>query len=186
MALENRVPLPVCGRTAARVWQGMDGPPDAHTLSCPDCRQARSRLESLHAATEALREHDRRHPAFRPPRGLKQSVLEAAGSQIRRRAGLSPAGIRTGAGEVSEFTLAAVVRDAARTVGGVRARRCRIDVVSGDGPGLCIHLRTAVAPGVDICRAMDFLRWKIRAAVAASVGILPHTVHLTVEDLYED
>ena len=186
MALENRGPLPLCGRTAARVWQSMDGPPDAHTLSCPDCRQARRRLEALHAATEALREHDRRHPAFRPPRGLKQTVLEAAGSQIRRNRSLSLAGPRTGAVEVSEFTLAAVVRDAALTVGGVRARRCRIDVVPDDGPGLRIHLRTAVAPGVDICRAMDFLRWKIRAAVAASVGILPHTVHLTVEDLYED
>jgi hypothetical protein len=33
---------------------------------------------------------------------------------------------------------------------------------------------------------MDFLRRNIRAAVAESVGIVPQTVHLTVEDLYDD
>ncbi|GAA3292866.1 hypothetical protein ACFFON_02040 [Arthrobacter citreus] len=185
MALENQQPVLACGRTITRVWQGMDRPPDPHTLECRECRQARSRLEPLHAATAALREQDLRHPAFRPPRGLKRKVLESAGSRSAGGPGLQVLESLNGT-SISEAALAAVVRDAARSVGGVRARRCRIDVTPDGGRGLRIHLRTAVAPGVDICRAMDFLRRNIRAAVAESVGIVPHTVHLTVEDLYDD
>ena len=185
MALENRQPALACGRTVARVWQGLDRPPDAHTLECRECWQTRSRLQPLHAATAALREHDLRHPAFRPPRSLKGKVLASAGSRRPGGRHLQVAGSLDDTG-ISESALAAVVRDAARGVGGVRARRCRIDLVPDGGRGLRIHLRTAVAPGVDICRAMDFLRRNIRAAVAESVGIVPHTVHLTVEDLYDD
>lgn len=186
MALENRQPALACGRTLTRVWQGIGLPPDPHTLECRECRHARSRLEPLHAATAVLREHDLRHPAFRPPRGLKRRVLEAAGRQGGYAAQLPVTGSVNGTVEISESALAAVVRDAARDVGGVRARRCRIDMLPDGGRGLRIHLRTAVAPGVDICRTMDFLRRNIRAAVAESVGIVPHTVHLTVEDLYDD
>ncbi len=186
MALENPQPALACGRTLTRVWQGIGRPPDPHTLQCRECRQARSRLEPLHAATTALREHDLRHPAFRPPRGLKRKVLEVAGRRSGSGARVPVPGNVFGTAEISESALAAVVRDAARHVGGVRARRCRIDVVPDGGAGLRIHLRTAVAPGVDICRTMDFLRRNIRAAVAESVGIVPQTVHLTVEDLYDD
>lgn len=186
MALENQLPFPACGRSLTRVWQDAGRPPDPHTLACPDCRRARNRLQSLRAATVKLREQDLRHPAFRPPQGIKQAVLAEAGSQVRRGARLALTGTPNGLVEIREYDLAAVVREAASTVGGVRARRCRVDLVPDAGSGLRIHLRTAVAPGVDICRAMDFLRRRIRAAVAVSVGILPHTVHLTVEDLYDD
>lgn len=186
MAVENPFPPPACGRSPARIWQDAGRPPDQHTLGCPDCRRARSRLQMLRAATAKLREQDLRHPAFRPPRGIKQAVLATAGTQVRRGTRLPLTGTPNGTVEVSEYDLAAVIREAAGTVGGVRARRCRVDLVPGTGSGLRIHLRTAVAPGVDICRAMDFLRRRIRAAVAASVGVFPHTVHLTVEDLYDD
>lgn len=186
MALEESLPALSCGRTTARVWQDIGRPPDPHTRSCPDCRQARNSLEPLHTAMASLREHDLRHPAFRPPRGLKEAIVDAACKQVRRGALLPVAVTPDGTVEVSELALSGVVRDAARTVGGVRARRCRIDLVPDTGSGLRIHLRTAVAPGVDIRRAMDFLRRNIREAVAASVGVVPHTVHLTVEDLYDD
>ncbi|MCC9197224.1 hypothetical protein QNO08_16425 [Arthrobacter sp. zg-Y820] len=186
MALENPSPAPACGRTANRVWHEIGRPPDLHTRSCPDCRQARSSLEALYTATVSLRDHDLSHPAFRPPRGLKDAIIDVACAQVRRGVLLPVAATADGTVEVSELALAAVVRDAASTVGGVRARRCRIDLTPDAAAGLRIHLRTAVAPGVDICRAMDFLRRNIRSAVAASVGIIPHTVHLTVEDLYDD
>ena len=186
MALEDRLTAAACGRSALRIWEDIGRPPDLHTSSCPACLQARSSLEALYTATVTLRDHDLRHPALRPPRGLKDAVVEVACSQVRRGVRLQVAGARAGTVEISELALAAVVRDAARTVGGVRARRCRVDLVPGTGSGLRIHLRTAVAPGVDICRAMDFLRGNIRSAVAASVGVVPHTVHLTVEDLYDD
>ena len=186
MALENQFQRLDCGRSVGRIWQEMRRPPDPHTLSCPGCRTARSSFEALSAATAALRDHDLSHPGLRPPHRLKGAVLDVAYSQVRRGIRLQVAGTRSGTIEISETALAGVVREAARDMGGVRARRCRISQVSGADSGLLIHLRTAVAPGVDICSAMAFLRLRIRDAVEASVGIVPHTVNLTVEDLYDD
>lgn len=186
MALENRPSTLACGRSVNRVWQDISRSPDPHTLSCADCRTTRNTLEALSSATSLLRDQDLLHPELRPPRGLKEAVLDVACSQVRRGIRLPLAGSREGSIVISETVLAGVVRDAARDLGGVRARRCRIDQVPGAGLGLLIHLRTAVAPGVDIQRAMTYLRLRIRDAVEASVGIVPHTVNLTVEDLYDE
>lgn len=186
MALENRPSTLACGRSVNRVWQDINRSPDPHTLSCAYCRTARNNLEALSSATALLRDQDLLHPDLRPPHGLKDAVLEVACAQVRRGVRLPLAGSRGGSIVISEAALAGVVRDAARELGGVRARRCRIDLAPGAGPGLLIHLRTAVAPGVDIQRAMTFLRLRIRDAVEASVGIVPHTVNLTVEDLYDE
>ncbi|MBP3042261.1 hypothetical protein KKR91_16245 [Arthrobacter jiangjiafuii] len=143
-------------------------------------------LPVLAAATASLREHDLRHPALRPPRRLVQAVLAAAASHARGADRVPLAATLHGRVDISEQAVAAVVHDAARDVAGVRSRRCRIDRPAGAGSGLRIQLRTAVAPGVDIRRAMDLVRRNIREAVAASVGVVPGTVHLTVEDLYDD
>ncbi len=186
MALEMHAYQDGCGRTVNRIWQDMVRPPDSHTLSCPDCRTLRSRLEPLFRATAVLRDHDLRHPGLRPTYALKERVLDAAFLQMRRGPRLSLSGAPGGTVEISETALAAVVRDAARTIGGVRARRCRIRHVPETGAGLLIHLRNAVAQGVDICRAMDYLRLCISDAVEMSVGVAPQAVHLTVEDLYDD
>lgn len=186
MALEDRSAPLDCGRTVTRIWQDMNRPPDPHTASCSHCRAVRNSLEALSTATDALQDHDLRHPGLRPPRRLKKAVLDVAWSHARRSVRLPLAGNLRGSVEISELALAGVVREAARELGGVRARRCRIDQVPGPEAGLLIHLRTAVAPGVDICRTMAFLRLRIRDAVEASVGIVPQTVHLTVEDLYDD
>lgn len=186
MALETGNYPDDCGRTANRIWQDMVRPPDSHTRSCPDCRALRANLEPLFSATAVLRDHDLRHPALRPTYALKERVLNAAFVQMRRGPRLSLGGTADGTVEISEAALAAVVHDAARGIGGVRARRCRIRHEPGTGAGLLIHLRTAVAPGVDICRAMDFLRVSISCAVEMSVGVAPQAVHLTVEDLYDD
>ncbi|MET4060875.1 hypothetical protein ABIB35_002432 [Arthrobacter sp. UYP6] len=186
MALDNRFPPLGCGRTVNRIWLEMYLPPDPHTRTCPDCRTARKNMEDLYAATDALRDHDLRHPGLRPPHGLKEAVLHVALAQARRGIRLPLAETLRGSVEINDVALAGVVREAARDLGGVRARRCLIDQVPGADSGLLIHLRTAVAPGVDIRRTMAFLRLRIRDAVEASVGIVPHTVHLTVEDLYDD
>ncbi|WP_146070456.1 hypothetical protein [Arthrobacter sp. 08Y14] len=186
MALEMRADQVDCGRTVNRIWQDMLQPPDRHTRSCPDCRSVRADLEPLFRATNVLRDHDLRHPGLRPPYALKERVLDAAFLQMRRSPRLFLGGSAGGRVEISEAALAAVVRDAARAIGGVRARRCRIHHEPETGAGLLIHLRTAVAPGVDICRAMDFLRLTIHDAVETSVGVAPQAVHLTVEDLYDD
>ena len=186
MVLENRPPTLDCGRTVNRVWQDLNQPPDSHTRSCPGCRAARVQLESLSTATAALQHQELQHPGLRPPNGLTDKILAVAYSQMRRGARFPLAGNPHGGVDISEMALAGVVRDAALAVGGVRARRCRIEQIPGDDSGLLIHLRTAVAPGIDIRRAMAFLRLRIRDAVEASVGIVPQTVHLTVEDLYDD
>ena len=143
-------------------------------------------LPVLAAATASLREHDLRQPALRPPRRLAQAVLAAAASHARGADRVPLAATLHGSVDISELAVAAVVHDAARTVAGVRSRRCRVDRPAGAGSGLRIQLRTAVAPGVDIRLAMDLVRRNIREAVAASVGVVPGTVHLTVEDLYDD
>lgn len=186
MALEMHADQVGCGRTVNRIWQDMLQPPDRHTRFCPDCRIVRANLEPLFTATAVLRDHDLRHPGLRPPYTLKERVLEAAFLQVRRSPRLFLGGTADGRVEISEAALAAVVREAARTIGGVRARRCRIHHEPETDSGLLIHLRTAVAPGVDICRAMDFLRLTIHDAVESSVGVAPRAVHLTVEDLYDD
>lgn len=186
MELMNSGPLTDCGRTVDQVWAGMEKPPDPHTALCPTCAATRRNLDALAAATVFLREQDARHPALRAPRSLVGAVLDAARSEVRRGQRLTVASSLRGRIDISEQAVAAVVREAAAQLPGIRARRCRIDLLEDSPAGLRIHLRTAVAPGVEICAAMDLLRSRIREAVGAGIGLLPHTVHLTVEDLYDD
>jgi hypothetical protein len=87
--------------------------------------------------------------------------------------------------EISEQAVAAVLRYAADTVEGIRARRCRI---RNDGAGvveveltLAVSLRNATGG-----EALALVRERVTAAAAARVGLTLAKLDLLVDDLFEE
>lgn len=190
MAVGNSTVLLGCGRSIDGVWAGLGRPPDRHSQGCRHCQRARATLAPLAAATASLRHSDRTAPV--PPPGLKRAVLKVARAEVRRGLRMVLREGARGQVEVSEQAVASVVRRAAAEIPGVRARRCRIDVLPRDDDGvepgveLRIFLRTAASPAVNIESTMERVRQRIMDAVAEGIGVEARTVHLTVEDLYDD
>lgn len=205
MALTNRTEghvLP-CGRLLEDLWDRITGsrPPavDEHELACPHCRTARASLEALAAATEAVYADQ----SLVAPAGLRGKIMDAVRAEIRRVDRLPlPAG-ELGPVDVSQQAVAAVLRFAADTVVGVRARRCRLhpvpDGVTGPAPAgtgstsaavpaaATVEMSIAIrfGPGTSAA-AVDAVRVRVRAAAEAQVGLVVGRIDIEVEDVYVD
>ncbi len=199
MALDDE-PRLGCGRSIDRIWTTIDRPPSVHEQTCRQCQAARARLQRLSEATQSLRESDRHDTALKPGSGVKTGIMDVARAEIRRSRRIILAADGNGTTEISEQALSSVIRLAAAEVGGIHARRCRIEISSAGsdsvddrpagnsglvGTHLVISLRVAAAPGINIPRTVESLRQRIITAVPAGVGISAGTVNLTVEDLYD-
>ncbi|MFD9892534.1 Asp23/Gls24 family envelope stress response protein [Amycolatopsis sp. NPDC059027] len=178
-----------CGRELERVWERMDvvgaGLADEHELSCPHCRVARESLLALREATQELVAE----PEATPP-DLVGRIMSAVRAEVRRGQMLSLPSTELGPVEVSEQAVAVVLRYAADSVGGVRARRCRVRAV-GEGPHgesvveveltLAVSLRNAAGG-----EALSQVRDRVTAAAAARVGLVLAKLDLVMVDVYEE
>ncbi|WP_049829318.1 hypothetical protein [Arthrobacter sp. RIT-PI-e] len=185
-----------CGRDLDEVWASIDEPPSAHEQHCEDCRSARASLQNLALITGAMRENDRVDPELQPGSRVREAIMMVARAEIRRgrRAPLS----RTELGtiDISEQALTALIRFAASTLPGVRARRCSI---STTGPGgtrapsgdpvdvtdVRITLRVALPSTMRIPPAMVSLRERVGAIVRTQTSITMKQIDIVVEDLYD-
>lgn len=172
-----------CERDVEQVWERLDavgaGLADEHELTCPHCRAARESLLALREATsELVAEEDVPSP------DLFGRIMLAVRAEVRHGSMVRLPTPEPGFVEVSEQAVAAVLRYAADTVDGVRARRCRVRTGSG---GIEVDLTLAVslrnAAGDE---ALARVRERVTAAAAARVGLPLARLDLLVDDVYEE
>ena len=165
-----------CGRDVEAVWDRLDEI-DAHELECPHCLGARESLRALRAATEEMA-----HDAEEPSRALFGRIMSAVRAEVRRGEVLPVPSDAAGPIHVSGRAIAAVLRFAADTVPGVRARHCqvvaRIDVID-------VEMKLAVSYVNLTVDLVDVVRERVTAAAAARVGVRVNRLDITVEDLYD-
>lgn len=178
-----------CGREIEQVWDRLDvveaGLGDEHDNTCPHCQSARESLLALRTATKEL--IDEPDPA---PPDLSGRIMSAVRAEARRGRTLSLPTPLPGVVEVSEQAIAAVLRYAADSVPGVRARHCRVRRVGAGADGanlLTVELGVAIAFGrTTVGAALPVVRERVSAALAAQVGLELETLDLVVADIYDD
>ncbi|WP_245719991.1 Asp23/Gls24 family envelope stress response protein [Nocardia uniformis] len=178
-----------CGRGMDQVWRRLDavqaGNPDAHEARCGDCRAARESLLALREATREL--VDEPDP---PPPDLFGRIMSAVRAEVRRGQTLMLPTEHPGTVEVSEQAIAVVLRYAADTVPGVRARHCRMRVV-GTGPdgqnivqismSIAVRMRAGSVEGL-----VPLVRQRVATAISARTGLLLGRLDVTVVDVYQE
>ncbi|MFI1912414.1 anti-sigma factor family protein [Nocardia sp. NPDC020380] len=178
-----------CGRGVERVWERLDvvenGNGDAHETSCPHCRTARESLLGLRSATQELIDE----PDPVPP-DLFGRIMSAVRAELRRGATLELVTPHPGVVSVSEQAAAVVLRFAADSVPGVRARRCRMQVV-GTGPDgeSIVHINMTIAVRVDsagVPGLVPQVRERVTAAASARTGLLVGRLDIAIVDVYQE
>jgi hypothetical protein len=183
-----------CGRDVETVWERLAeveaGRGDEHDLTCLDCRDARASLLVLREVTGELVAD-----TAEPPPHLTGRIMSAVRAEVRRRHVMVPLPTgEPGRMRVSEHAVAAVLRFAADSVAGVRARRCRVHDVrvrAADTAGseedelmLVVELSVAVSYQSFAWRALDLVRERVIAAAVTRIGPMVHRLDLIVEDVY--
>ncbi len=177
MAVEHATYLLPCGRDVDQVWQRLDEPADEHERTCPHCEGTRASLTVLRGLT-----HELARETTEPSLDLTGRIMAAVRAEVRRHDLVDlptelPGGIR-----VSAQAVAAVLRFAADTVEGVRARRCK---VTGIDDGITVELSLAVSYRQFARSALDEVRARVHAAADARVGVRLDRLDLILDDLYE-
>lgn len=182
---DNDYLLP-CGRGLEQVWERLDdGDTDPHESSCPHCAAARESLLTLRAATRELIEEP--DP---PPPDLFGRIMSAVRADVRRGRTLTLDTPHPGAILVSEQAVAVVLRFAADTVDGVRARGCRVQSTDIDEDGaqvIAVSMTLAIRHGgPSIDEVVSVVRARVRAAASARIGVELGALDITVLDIYEE
>ncbi|MEU5691781.1 Asp23/Gls24 family envelope stress response protein [Actinosynnema sp. NPDC020468] len=170
-----------CGRDVEQVWRRLDavdaGLADAHELECPHCRTAGEGLRRLRRVTGELVAEE-----VAPPAGLSGRIMAAVRAEVRRREMIPLPTDEPGAVEVSDQAVASVLRFAADTVPGVRARRCRVRRAAD---GIEVRLSVAVSAHGFAAVRLEDVRARVLAAARSRIGVRPVRLDLVVDDLYD-
>jgi uncharacterized alkaline shock family protein YloU len=175
-----------CGRDVETVWDRLGeveaGRADAHELDCAHCLAARESLLVLRQLTGELAVED-----VEPSFDLTSRIMSAVRAEVRRRDTIPLPTPEPGEVLVSEQAVAAVLRFAADSVDGVRARHCRITVeTTADGAVECVvDLTVAVAYRRFAADALPVVRDRVTAAASARIGLRLARLNLTVVDVYD-
>jgi uncharacterized alkaline shock family protein YloU len=110
--------------------------------------------------------------------------MAAVRADVRRRDLLPLPTSEPGRVRISDQVVAAVLRFAADTVPGVRARRCRVSHVDGTGHDVRVVMSLAVHYPEFTAGALDEVRERVTAAADARIGLRLTELELVVEDLY--
>lgn len=164
-----------CGRDVEAVWAHLDVEASDHERTCEHCQATRHSLTVLRDLTTRLAEDD-----TPPPRDLTSRIMAAVRADLRRHELLG----EQGGVQISTQAVAAVLRFAADTVPGVRARRCR--VTASDAHTIDVSMTLAVAYGQFHRDALNEVRTRVTAAAQARIGVHLARLDLTVEDLYRN
>lgn len=198
-----------CGHSIDEVWANIDHPPTAHETSCTLCGAARQSLQSLRAATagyQDLEAHDagpETDEALRPRPRVRENILAVARAEVRRGRRIPIAATALGPVMLSEQALVSLIRGAADSVAGVRARRISLTAPivaepghrtgtdadpDGGAPAVVLEqvtCRIAVSHTVSAPRVADTVRDHVIVALSRHVAIDPKAVNIVVEDLYD-
>jgi hypothetical protein len=182
-----------CGQQLETLWESLEagtaGPPGSHEENCPHCLTALSGLAALRDATTRLAQA----PVLVPPRltGRIMAAVRADGRRARMLPlpadGLEPGG----QAEISEQAVAVVLRFAADSVAGIRARRCTFRPVppseAPDGePGwTAVELTLAIGYRAGVGGdSLSAVRGAVLAAAETRIGLRVARCDLFVEDVW--
>ncbi|WP_181772556.1 Asp23/Gls24 family envelope stress response protein [Amycolatopsis pittospori] len=172
-----------CGRDVEQVWERLDevdaGRADAHELDCPHCRATRESLRVLRGLTRELADDD-----TEPSPDLTSRIMSAVRAEVRRRDLVPLASPEPGEVQVSDQAVAAVLRFAADTVDGVRARHCRVGRSTEHTLAVDVELHLVIAHDFD-GDSLNVVRERVTAAAGARIGIRLARLDLVVEDIYD-
>lgn len=193
MALEDETPRLGCGRRIDELWESIDQPLNRHERSCAQCQQARDALYNLATVTEAMRGQELTQPDLQPGARVKEAIMMVARAEVRRGRRIPLRHTHAGTINISEQALAGLVRFAADTLPGIRARRCSIELFDQgetaanlvDASDVHITLKVAMAAEKSIPETMEMLRERIIAVVQAQVTVDARQIDVIVEDLYD-
>jgi hypothetical protein len=189
-----------CGRGLDALWDGVEagtaGEPGSHEHDCPHCQTAVASLTTLREATRELAAEP-----VRVPDRLTGRIMSAVRAEVRRSRTVPLPAPGQGPGdraEISEQAVAVVLRFAADSIDGIRARRCTVrlhgEETRGDGehesdavPGLVdvemtLAIRYGTGPADDVLAAV---RRALAAAADAGIGLRIARCDLYVEDIYQ-
>ncbi|AUI57300.1 hypothetical protein [Amycolatopsis sp. BJA-103] len=174
-----------CGRDVEQVWERLDevdaGRADAHELDCPHCRATRESLRVLRGLTRELADDD-----AEPSPDLASRIMSAVRAEVRRRDLVPLASPEPGEVQVSDQAVAAVLRFAADSVDGVRARHCRVRRSAEDTDALAVDVELSLAIAHDFDGdSLAVVRERVTAAAGARVGLRLARLDLVVEDIYD-
>ncbi|MEU1280254.1 Asp23/Gls24 family envelope stress response protein [Streptomyces sp. NPDC005805] len=186
-----------CGRDTETVWRRTGagngratGPLDAaragdgHDPGCAHCAAVEEGFAVLRAATDELVAE-----RVRPSAGLTGRIMSAVRAERRRRHLLVLPTGEPGQARISEQAVASVLRSAADSVEGVRARHCRVAPAGAeDGAedgAVRVELCIAVRYRGFRAEAVAEVRERVRAAAAARIGVPLARLDLTVEDVHD-
>ncbi|TCC32582.1 Asp23/Gls24 family envelope stress response protein [Kribbella sindirgiensis] len=170
-----------CGRTVEDVWDDLDsGRTTAHLKDCPHCRTARASLGQLADATAFLIDDPAEVPA-----GLLDRVMSAVRADLSLGRTLA---LPTGAAQVdlSVSALAAVLRYAVDGVAGIRARHCRIELVTDQPDTLTVSMTVALRYGSGRVAALELARERVVSAVRAQAGFEVAELDFEIVDVWTD
>ncbi|MET0190985.1 MAG: Asp23/Gls24 family envelope stress response protein [Pseudonocardia sediminis] len=172
--------LLACGRDAALVWDhAEDGELDEHERTCPHCRSTVSDRESLGGLVGRMAQQ-----RLRPPPNVLEQVMGAVVADLRPHDLLS---LGDGAW-LSRPAAAAALRHVVDSMGGLRARSCRIE--QNSGPDAALPLRVAVTVtarfGVDLASVTARVRQMMISAGDRALGVPVARVDIHVEDVWDE
>ncbi|WP_434993638.1 hypothetical protein [Arthrobacter sp. Ld5] len=199
MAMNEGKPRLGCGRIIDDVWASIDQPATIHERTCRDCQSARAALDHLEAVSRSMRERDRSDAALRPGSRVREAIMMVARAEIRRSRRVALATTPLGTIDISEQALNSLIRFAASTLPGVRARRCTVVSIPEpqpssagpssspvvDGRNVRITLTVALSSRVRIPATMTLLRERVGTVVRAQTAITMEQIDIGVEDLYD-
>lgn len=190
MAVERVRPL-ACGRDAADVWEHDEqGALDEHELACPHCVAARADRERLGGLVARMAAEP-----LRPPPSVLDQVLDAVAADLRPHELL-----RIGPDAwLGRPTAESALRHIIDSMGGLRARHCRIeqshgvrdgarDALAPDGALEPVWVRVTVTArfGVDLASVTARVRQMLISAGERTLGVPINGVDIHVEDVWEE
>ncbi|GAA3120974.1 MULTISPECIES: hypothetical protein [Streptomyces] len=170
-----------CGRLLSRVWeQTQDSAPaaDPHTVSCPHCGEAAEGLNTVNAATRALRTQD--HPGLH---ALADRVMDLVRAETRLGR-LLPLADPDRDLRLAESAAAKVLRRAADTVDGTRVATCRL-TPSDDGADVRVTMTLNAALDHPLPDRVQQVRRSVLLSAVQDLGLAVTAVDITVVDVLQ-
>lgn len=186
---EPDAPLLACGRDAATAWDraAAGEPPDAHERDCPHCAAAAADARGLDALVHRMAAEE-----IEPAQSVLDRVMVAVRSELRPHDVIvlpSP----HGAARLSRAAAASVLRHTVDSMGGVRARSCRIEQVADSVAGIDggeptyaadVAITVTARFGVDLASVTARVRQMVAAAGEQALGVPVRRVDIQVVDLF--
>jgi hypothetical protein len=201
MALNDNATLDrlACGRNAATVWDDAEtGHLDEHERTCPYCQAVAADADRLaHDAAWLAAE------PIEPPASLLDRVMSVVHAELR--SDYLPLPSREGPARLDRAAAAAVLRQAADAMTGVRARSCQITspgqhppptpeeekedpelgAATGEPSGAVVAISITVVFGADLPSTAARVQQLVATAADRLLGLPVDRVDVTVVDIFE-